>query len=726
MNKKLYKLMDWAKIEEIIYSECDNPGTLLGPHKSGNNTLIQAYFPGATDVKVRWTAQEGSKDKKITQMEIADDDGYFAVLIPEKGVTDYKYLVKYDSNESFEKGDPYRHSRILKDADIKKFREGKLLNAGDIFGSHIMEHEGETGASFIVWAPGAMRVSVVGEFNEWDGRINQMTRVNSDYFEIFIPGDLAGMKYQYEIKLKGDKVFKKNDPYSNILKDGISVVCAADDFKWSDKTFFNKKRNIKDMIIYELSDGYFSCDPKKLKKEIAALVNNIKDNGYTYVMLNPSDKADPYGGGCGYFYIAGQATGSSTALKQLVDSLHEAGIRVIFDWMPAGFSLEESGLKFFDGTSLYGHLDPKQGLSADGKRGLFQYGRGEVKSFLLSSGLRLIKEFHADGISIAGVAQMLYLDYGKRYGEWVPNMYGNNENLEAIDFIKEFIVQAKKINSNALIMAEDSSTHKNITAGGDEGIGFDIKWNEGFLSEYFDYISHDPIERGEQLSELTDELVYSFAEKFVIPLSDGLLLNNRGVLDLFPGNEAQRLSTLRLSLAYAYMHPGYKLISQEFDDSCKSLLAELNELYLNEPALCDRNDDQESFEWLSNMNREQSCISFIRKTDDPEEMLIAAVNFSGIEQSFTTGVPYEGKYKELINTDDASYGGTGIVNAQVKRAIDKQSDGRAQSITVKLAPLSVSIMKFVPYTETELAKVIEERIRRNTPIKKSGKKPASK
>ena len=725
MNKKLYKLMDWAKIEEIIYSESDNPGFLLGPHKSGNNTLIQAYFPGASEVKIEWKSPASVSDIKVTQMEIADDDGYFAVLLPEKGVSDYKYLVKYDDRE-LKTGDPYRHSRILKDSEIKKFREGKLLNAGDIFGAHVTEHEGEEGTYFAVWAPNAMRVSVIGDFNVWDGRIDQMTRVDNDFFEIFIPDVSYGSKYQYEIKLKGDKILKKNDPYGVIFSDGVSTVSEDKDFKWTDKTFLSKKRTFKDMIIYELTDNHFSGDPKKFKKEIASLVNTLKDNGYTYVLLNASESADPYGGGCASFFNVGNAFGSSYQLKLAVNSLHEEGVRVIFDWMPAGFAKEGYGLSFFDGTCLYEHHDPKQGLSSDGKRGLFQYGRGEVKSFLLSSGLKLLRDYHADGISIAGVAQMLYLDYGKRQGEWIPNIYGGNENIEAIEFIKEFIKEAKKINASAVIMAEDSSTHKNITAGGEEGIGFDIKWNEGFLSEYFDFISHDPIERGEQLYEITDELVYSFAERFAIPLSDGLLLNNRGVLDLFPGNEAQRLASLRMSLAYAYMHPGIKIISQAFDDSCKELLAELNELYLNEPALCAGNEDQESFEWLSNMNREQCCISFIRKTDDPEEMLIAAVNFSGIEQAFTTGVPYEGKYKELINSDDKSYGGTGTVNSQVKRAIDKQSDGRAQSITIKLAPLSVSIMKFIPYTETELAKVIEERIRRNTPIKKSGKKTGTK
>lgn len=721
MNKKLYKLMDWAKIEEIIYSECDNPGSLLGPHKSGNSTLIQAYFPGATEVKIEWVSTLNTSEKKTTQMEIADDDGYFAILLPEKGVNDYKYIVKYD-NRAVTKGDPYRHLRILKDSEIKKFREGKLLNAGDVLGAHLFEHEGEEGAYFAVWAPNALRVSVIGDFNDWDGRVNQMTRIDKDFFEIFIPGVPAESKFQYEIKLKGDKILKKNDPYSVILIDGISTVSEQKDFKWSDKTFLNKKRTLKDMLIYELSDDHFSGDPRKYKKELGNLLNSLKDNGYTYVLLNASEYADPYVSGCANFYNVSSSFGSAYRLKQFVNSLHEEGIRVIFDWMPAGFATEGYGLYNFDGTSLYEHHDPKQGLSSDGKRGLFQYGRGEVKSFLLSSGLRLLKEYHADGISIAGVAQMLYLDYGKKQGEWIPNIYGGNENIEAIDFIKEFIKEAKKINASAIIMAEDSSTHKNITAGGEEGIGFDIKWNEGFISEYFDFISHDPIERGEQLNEITDELVYSFAERFALPLSDGLLLNNRGVLDLFPGNEAQRLATLRLSLAYAYMHPGIKLISQTFDDSCKELLAELNELYLDEPALCDGNEDQESFEWLSNMNREQCCISFIRKTDDPEEMLIAAVNFSGIEQTFTTGVPYEGKYKELINSDDRSYGGTGIVNSQIKKAVDKQSDGRAQSISIKLAPLSVSIMKFIPYTETELAKVIEERIRRNTPIKKSSKR----
>ncbi len=275
-------------------------------------------------------------------------------------------------------------------------------------------------------------------------------------------------------------------------------------------------------------------------------------------------------------------------------------------------------------------------------------------------------------------------------------------------------------------MAEDSSTHGGMTVSQeDNGIGFDYKWNEGFIGEYFDYISHDPIERGGIQNQLTDELVYSYAERFILPLTDDILMRNGGILDLFPGNEEQRYRSLRLSIAYSYMHPGYKLISETFNEAADKLCASLNKLYSSEPALCETNEDPESFEWLSNLNREGCYVSFVRKTDDPEDMMIAVANFAGIEQSITTGVPYEGKYKELLNTDSKEFGGTGIVNAQIKRAIDNQADGRAQSITLKLAPLSISILKFIPYTETELAKVIEERIRRNTPIKKTSKKKTS-
>ena len=727
MNKKLYKLMNWADIEEIIYSECDHPQDLLGPHKAGNNTLVQAYFPGAAEAGIKWKTSNGSDE--ITQMELADDDGYFAVLLPEKGVKQYSYKVTYkDDNKQKNAfyGDPYRHSDIIRKSDVEDFRAGKLFNAQEVFGAHNIEHDGENGTLFAVWAPNAMRVSVIGDFNNWDGRMHQMKRIFGSVFELFIPGNNENKKYQFEIKLKGDKILKKNDPYAVRFEDGISVIAEEPAFKWTDKAYMSKKKDNSDLLIYEVLYDHFSSNAKQLKKEIAALINDVKDQGFTCVLFNPGALTDRKKRITTNFYQINPYINSANGLKMIVDALHGEDIRVIFKWMPAGFGREEYGLEKFDGSCLFEHQDPRQGISADTLRCIFQYGRPEVISFLMSGGLNWIKEFHADGICISGVAKMLYLDYGKRPGEWVPNIYGNNENLEAISFIKEFINELKKINPSAIVMAEDSSTHGGMTVSQDDnGIGFDYKWNEGFVGEYFGYISHDPIERGSIQNQLTDELVYSYAERFILPLTDDLLMRNGGLLDLFPGNEEQRYRSLRLSIAYSYMHPGYKLISETFNTAADKLCANLNKLYAEEPALCETNEDPESFEWLSNLNREGCYISFVRKTDDPEDMLIAVANFAGIEQSITTGVPYEGKYKELLNTDAKEYGGTGIVNAQIKRAIDDQADGRAQSITLKLAPLSLSVLKFIPYTETELAKVIEERIRRNTPIKKSSKKKAA-
>ncbi len=725
MNKKLYKLMNWADIEEIIYSECDHPQDLLGPHKAGNSTLVQAYFPGAESVSIKWKTSAGTDE--ISAMEIADDDGFFAVLLPDKNVTEYSYKVNYkdegDKSRTEYCGDPYRHAGIIKKTDVEDFRAGKLFNAEDVFGSHIMEHDGEIGVHFAVWAPNAMRVSVVGDFNGWDGRMYQMKKVFGSVFELFIPGNFENKKYRYEIKLKGDKILKKNDPFATSFEDGISVVAEQGAFKWTDKAYFSKKKKDKNFLIFEVSYDHFSSNAKQLKKEIASLINSVKDQGYTYVLLTPGALTNTVKRITSNFFEINPNISMKNGLKMIVDALHAEEIGVIFKWMPSGFGRDASGLECFDGSCLFEHQDPRQGISADKLRCIFQYGRPEVISFLMSAGLHWIKEYHCDGICISGVAKMLYLDYAKKQGEWIPNMYGTNENLEAISFIKEYINEVRKIDKNALIMAEDSSTHSGMTIPQDSnGIGFDFKWNEGFASEYFDYISHDPIERGSIQNQLTDELVYSYAERFILPLTDDLLLRNKKILDLFPGNEDQRYRSLRLSIAYSYMHPGYKLISETFNSAADKLCAALNRIYISEPALYTTNEDPESFEWLSCLNREGCYVSFVRKTDDPEDMLIAIANFAGIEQSITTGVPYEGKYKEIFNSDAVIFGGTGVVNNQTRRAIDTQADGRAQSITVKIAPLSISVMKFIPYTETELAKVIEERIRRNTPIKKSKSK----
>lgn len=727
MNKKLYKLMNWADIEEIIYSECDHPQDLLGPHAATGGTLVQAYFPGASAVSVKWLSADPLVGDQVTQMEVADEDGYFAVILPEKKVFNYTYSATYESKsgkktlkkKTVDLGDPYRHEQILKKADVDNFCNGNMSDAYKLFGAKVMSHAGEKGVLFSVWAPNALRVSVVGDFNNWDGRIYQMKRIEGGFFELFIPGDLAGSKYQYEIKLKGDIIIKRNDPFTLALEDGVSVISLPTQYKWNDTAYMKSiKSKPTNLLIYELSDNHFSTDTKKLDKDIDKIIKLVKMQGYKYIQLNPQLK-DEFGV-VSFSYAVNKSFSDSATIKSFVDKCHANNLGVIMCWNPSGFGRAENGMEFFDGTALFEHQNHLQGISADGKKMLYQYGRPEVISFLMSNGYYWAKEYHADGICVSNVAEMLYLDYGKTEGAWIPNIYGDNENIEAVSFIKKFIKELNSASGYIFTIAEDSSTHKGITTSQDEGgLGFDYKWNEGFIGEFNEYMSYDPINRKNLHYKLVDEFIYSYAENYICPMSEKINAGIESLNSMYPGDEAMKKAAIRLAVAFNYMHPGNKLITESVDSTNSKLCSALNKLFEHEVAVGKTNNDPQSFEWLSNMNADGCYISYVRKTDDPEDMMVVICNFAGIEQTITSGVPYEGKYLEVLNTDETVYDGTGIVNKDEIRAGSMSADGRPQSITVKLAAQSMTIMKFIPYTEEELAKVIEERIRNFTPVKKS-------
>lgn len=754
MNNKLYKLMNWPAIEEIIYSEADNPHALLGPHTVGNNTLVQAYFPGAKKVIL-----QKLDDMTEKEMETADEDGFFALLITGKKLGAYRYVVTLsDGNVTFRQ-DAYRHKPQISAHDEELFIQGIHYTIYEKLGAHPMELDGEEGVYFAVWAPNAMRVSAVGDFNGWDGRMHQMRKLPSGIFEIFIPGAEAGQNYKYEIKLKGGLTYLKSDPYGNAAQlrpENASVIADISSYEWQDGLWMSKRKELQQpnapMSVYEMYTGSFLPAGEGREyanfREIAPkLVEYVREMGYTHVELMPVME-HPLDASWGYqvigYYAPTARYGTPEDFMYFIDTLHQAGIGVILDWVPAHFPRDVYGLSNFDGTCLYEHKDPRKGSHPHWGTLIYNYGRPEVSNYLIANALYWVEKYHADGIRMDAVASMLYLDYGKNDGEWIPNMYGTNENLEAIEFIKHLNSILKKRNPGVLSIAEESTAWPMITEKVEKGgLGFDIKWNMGWMNDYLSYVSYDPYFRSHHHNELTFSMIYAYSEHFMLVLShDEVVHGKASMLGKMPGERADKFRNLRATYTYMMAHPGKKLLFMgqdigEFDEWNESrcvewellqypehkglseLVKKLNHMYLTMPALYELDDSADGFEWINSISANQCYVTFLRKGSRIEDTLLVVANFAGIPQEIRTGVPFDGKYKEILNTDAAVFGGGNTVNRTVKKAVKKEWDSREYSISVKLAPCSISILAYQPYTEEELLKKAEEANKKST---KSAKK----
>ena len=731
MTKKLYKMMNWPVIEEIIYSESQDPHATLGPHVQGNGTLIQAFFPGAQKVTLQLT-----KDMAEKEMELADDDGFFAVWLPVKNVGAYRYIVSYENGSVETMQDAYRHECLITAEDEEKFAMGVHYTVYEKLGAHPLNLDGEDGVYFAVWAPNALRVSTVGDFNHWDGRVHQMRKLPSGIFEIFIPGVKAGDNYKYEIKLKTGLTYLKADPYGNAAQlrpETASVVADLRNFKWEDKEFIKKRKTFQKenapISVYELYLGSFLA-PKDDEeyanyREIAdKLIPYVKEMGYTHVELMPVME-HPLDASWGYqvigYYAPTARYGTPEDFMYFVNELHKAGIGVILDWVPAHFPRDIYGLSFFDGTCLYENPDEQRRSHPHWGTLVFDYGRPEVSNYLIANALFWVEKFHADGIRMDAVASMLYLDYGRNPGEWTANIYGGNENLEAVELIKHLNSMMGKRNPGVLRIAEESTAWPMVTGSlEDGGLGFDLKWNMGWMNDYLDYIKYDPYFRSHHHSELTFSMIYAYSEKFMLVFShDEAVHGKSSMLGKMPGEREQKFANLRLTYAYMFTHPGRKLLFMgqdigEFSEwnemrqtewellkypdhkGMAALVKKLNELYTTKPALYEWDDKPEGFAWINSINSAENLLTFMRRTRKKESLLVVAANFSGVEKQVKIGVPYEGSYKEILNTDAEEFGGSGMVNKRAKRAVKKEWDDRPYSVSITLAPLSVSILEFRP------------------------------
>ena len=756
MNNRLYRLMNWPGIEAIVYSEEDNPHRLLGPHPEGSSTLLQAFWPGARSIRL---LREG---KRELEMEQADEAGFFAVLFPGNKPVRYKLRITCADGSVREIEDPYRFAPIITKEETARFSAGIHYEAYRMLGAHLMTADGVAGVHFAVWAPNAMRVSVVGDFNNWDGRIHQMRRLwDSGIFEIFVPGVEEGVNYKFELKVKGGLTYLKADPYAfgqQLRPDTASVVRSIDGFPWEDGDWIGKREQTdyakQPVSVYEMylgsfakpEDGRYYYNYRELAPKV---ISYVKEMGYTHVELMPVME-HPLDGSWGYQVIGYYAPTARYRTPQdfmyFINELHKAGIGVILDWVPAHFPRDTWGLAAFDGTCLYEHKDPRQGVHPHWGTLIYNYGRPEVRNYLIANALYWIEQYHADGIRMDAVASMLYLDYGKSDGQWVANMYGGNENLEAVEFLKHVNSMIEKRGRGALSIAEESTAWPRVTGVLDEdGLGFSFKWNMGWMNDFLGYIRNDPYFRSYHHNELTFSMVYAYSEKFMLVFSHDEVVHGKAtMLGKMPGEEPERFANLRASYGYMMAHPGKKLLFMgqdigEYDewneersvewellkekkhDGVRLFVKRLNELYRSCPALYEKDTSWEGFEWISCMDSDECTLSWLRKTDKPEETLLVSVNFANVERrGYSIGVPFAGKYKEILNSDDKKYGGEGRVNAAVKASVQKECDGREHSIKIRQAPLSISIFSCTPYTEEELAafrRTAEEKAQKKAALK---------
>ena len=734
MADKLYDMMDWAEIEAVQYSEEKYPRNILGPRVTPEGILIQCFFPEEEKVSLRTLS-----DRKLHAMT-EEDGGYFAILLPGKKIPRYTFVLG-DKKEGREIYDPYAFPSQITEKEEARFQAGICYDIYEKLGAHPMTVQGVEGVNFAVWAPNALRVSVVGDFNRWDGRTCQMHCLDSGIFELFIPGLKAGDLYKYEIKAKGGLTYLKADPYANAAQmrpDTASVVADLRDYEWQDQEWMRtrgEKQGYQDpMFVYEVHLGSWK-KPKEGEKEFynyrelaPLLAEYVKDMGYTHVELMPVME-HPLDESWGYqvtgYYAPTSRYGSPQDFMYFMDYMHREGIGVILDWVPAHFPRDTFGLSAFDGTCLYEHQDPRKGFHPHWGTLIYNYGRPEVKNFLIANALFWADKYHADGIRMDAVASMLYLDYGKQDGEWVANIYGGNENLEAIEFLKHLNSIFKKKYPSALLIAEESTAWPKITGDlEDEGLGFDYKWNMGWMNDFLNYMKYDPVYRGSHHDELTFSMIYNYSERFLLSLSHDEVVHGKGTLvQKMPGEYEQKLSNLRLAYGYLTAHPGKKLLfmGQEFGQDMewdekkeldwealeypahtqmKDYMKALLHLYRSCPALYRDDFKTEGFEWINCLEWEKNLLVFLRKTEKEEDTLLVVCNFSNVVyEDYQVGVPYPGKYKEIFNSDSAVYGGAGNVNPRVKMSRDQECDERKQSIKIKVPPLGISIFQYTKVVE---------------------------
>jgi 1,4-alpha-glucan branching enzyme len=641
------------------------------------------------------------------------------------------------------KSDPQQFSPTLGEIDLHLFGEGKQARIYDKLGAHLITHDRRRGVAFAVWAPHAESVSVVGNFNDWDGSKHQMRPLGqSGVWNLFIPGLKDGELYKYEIKSPGQPKFLKADPYAFMMEvpPNTSSIVFKSKYRFRDRAWL-KKRGSREhfrqaLSIYEVHFGSWRRVPDEdnrplTYREMAGpLANYVSKMGFTHVEFLPL-KEHPYGPSWGYqvgsYYAASARYGTPDDLRYLIDYLHGQGIGVIMDWVPAHFPKDAFALGRFDGSALYEHLDPRKGEHPDWGTYIFNYGRNEVRNFLIANALYWFKEFHIDGLRVDAVASMLYLDYSRKEGEWVPNKFGGRENLEAISLLKELNEIAHRECQGVMVIAEESTAWPAVShpvyAG---GLGFDFKWNMGWMHDTLKYFQTDPLFRGGNHNALTFGLIYAWSENFVLPFSHDEVVHMKGaLLNKMPGDEQQKFATLRALYGYMWAHPGKKLLfmggeigqwrewtEQESLDwhlleeplhkGVQRLIRDLNRVYGKQNSLWEADGEPAGFQWIDADNAAENIVSFIRRSPKTGKELVCVCNFSPIpREQHQLGLPRPGKYRLLVNTDAKTYEGSGQDLAKSVVAEEKPLHGQQYSSMVTLPPLATLWFE-APATKEEI------------------------
>ena len=723
-------------IHRLLHAEHDDPFGVLGLHQIDQGWVVRSFRPDARELAI---VDRHNLGRRFPADRIAEEGLFEAQL---EGVTesfDYLLQVTTRTGETFQISDPYSYGPILGELDMHLYCVGNHYEIYEKLGAHLTEINGHAGVTFAVWAPNAQRVSVVGDFNGWDGRSHPMRkRIEAGIWEIFVPGVGESAHYKYEVRNCFGQNVLKSDPFSFFGQHGVqtaSLVFDLNRFHWDDTAWMEERKTRywpkQPVSIYEVHLGSWARVPEENNRYLSylefadRLIPYVKEMGYTHVELLPIAE-HPFDGSWGYqvtgYYAPTSRFGNPDEFRHFVDRCHQEGIGVILDWVPGHFPKDAFGLAQFDGTQLYEHADPRQGEHRDWGTLIFNFGRSEVRNFLIANGLFWLDKYHIDGLRVDAVASMLYLDYSRKPGEWVPNIHGGRENLDAIELMKHFNAVCYQRFPGIMTIAEESTSWPGVsrpTYLG--GLGFGFKWNMGWMHDFLEYMKREPIHRRYHQGEATFSLVYAFSEHFVLVLSHDEVVHGKGsLLNKMPGDPWQKFANLRMFFAWMFAHPGKKLLfmgcdighwnewnhNQSVDwhllqyplhDGLRRLIQHLNFLYKSEPAFSENDDSYAGFEWIDIHDADNSVLTFMRKTESGSA-LVFAVNATPVPRhAYRIGAPNAGWYEEVLNTDAGIYGGGNIGNWGGMHADPIPWQGRAHSLSLTLPPLSTIGFKWHPY-----------------------------